>query len=96
MAKLIFKYTDDDYIEHAREASEIEFTIPDELNIFEFKTICARLAAALGYHEESIKKAFGKLDETNNFTIKDLINEINKKGAEENGSPTDRTTYFKS
>ena len=34
MAKLIFKYTDDDYIEHAREASEIEFTIPDELNIF--------------------------------------------------------------
>ena len=37
MAKLIFKYTDDDYIEHAREASEIEFTIPDELNIFEFK-----------------------------------------------------------
>ena len=39
------------------------------MNIFEFKTICARLAAALGYHEDSIKKAFGKLDETNNFTI---------------------------
>jgi len=96
MAKLIFKYTDNDYIESAREASEIEFVIPDELNIFEFKTICARLAAALGYHEDSIKKAFGKLDETNNFTIKDLINEINKKGAEENDSPTDRTTYFKS
>jgi Holliday junction resolvasome RuvABC DNA-binding subunit len=96
MARLIFKYTDNDYIESAREASEIEFVIPDELNIFEFKTICARLAAALGYHEESIKKAFGKLDETNNFTIKDLINEINKKGAEENDSPTDRTTYFKS
>lgn len=96
MARLIFKYTDNDYIESAREASEIEFVIPDELNIFEFKTICARLAAALGYHEESIKKAFGKLDETNNFTIKDLINEINKKGAEENDSPTDRTAYFKS
>lgn len=96
MARLIFKYTDNDYIESAREASEIEFVIPDELNIFEFKTICARLAAALGYHEESIKKAFGKLDETNNFTIKDLINEINKKEAEENDSPTDRTTYFKS
>ena len=96
MAKLIFKYTDDDYIEYAREASEIEFTIPDELNIFEFKTICARLAAALGYHEESIKKAFGNLDETNNFTIKDLINEINQKGAEEIDSSTDRTTHFKS
>jgi hypothetical protein len=96
MARLIFKYTDIDYIESAREASEIEFVIPDELNIFEFKTICARLAAALGYHEDSIKKAFGNLDETNNFTIKDLINEINKKGAEETDSSTDRTAYFKS
>jgi Holliday junction resolvasome RuvABC DNA-binding subunit len=96
MARLIFKYTDNDYIESAREASEIEFVIPDELNIFEFKTICARLAAALGYHEESIKKAFGNLDETNNFTIKDLINEINKKGAEETDSSADRTAYFKS
>ena len=38
MARLIFKYTDNDYIEHAREASEIEFVIPDELNIFEFTT----------------------------------------------------------
>lgn len=95
MARLIFKYTDTDYIESAREASEIEFVIPDELNIFEFKTICARMASALGYHEESIKKAFGKLDETNNFTIKDLINEINQKGTEEIDSSTDRTTYFK-
>ena len=78
MGKLIFKYTEEEFINNVREASEIEFTIPDELNIFEFKTICARLAAALGYHEESIKKAFGKLEETNNFTITDLINEINK------------------
>jgi len=29
MAKLIFKYTDNDYIESAREASEIEFVIPE-------------------------------------------------------------------
>ena len=96
MAKLLFKYTDDEYIEHAREASEIEFTIPDEVNIFEFKTICARMASALGYHEESIKKAFGTLEETNKFTIKDLINEINKKGTEETDSSADRTTHFKS
>lgn len=78
MGKLIFKYTEEEFINNVREASEIEFTIPDEINIFEFKTICARMAAALGYHEESIKKAFGKLEETNNFTITDLINEINK------------------
>jgi Holliday junction resolvasome RuvABC DNA-binding subunit len=78
MGKLIFKYTEEEFINNVREASEIEFTIPDEINIFEFKTICARMAAALGYHEESIKKAFGKLEETNNLTITDLINEINK------------------
>ena len=78
MAKLIFKYTEDEFIKNTREVSEIEFTMPDELNIFEFKTLCARMAAGLGYHDESIKKAFGKLEETNNFTITDLINEINK------------------
>jgi hypothetical protein len=84
MAKLIFKYTEDEFIDNSREASEIEFTIADDLNIFEFKTICVRMASALGYHEESIKKAFGNLDYPNNFTITDLINEINKETTDGN------------
>jgi hypothetical protein len=55
MAKL--KYTSDE--ESHREAKHIEFTISEDLNINEFKIICKRLAAAMGYHPESIKKEFG-------------------------------------
>jgi hypothetical protein len=55
MARL--KYTSDS--ESHREAKNIEFTISEDLNISEFKTICRRLAGAMGYHPNTIQKAFG-------------------------------------
>jgi len=80
MAKLIFKYTDE-LLEECREISEIEFTFPDDLDINEFKVICVRLASAMGYHENSIKKGFGDLifGDDNPDTIKELLDELNIK-----------------
>lgn len=60
MAKLIFRYTDD-LLEDCREASEIEFKIPDDMTIHEFKVMCVRMASAMGFTEGSIKKSFGDL-----------------------------------
>ena len=46
----------------SREANVIKFEIPDDMNIHEFKIVCARLAAALGYSDRIITKSFGNLD----------------------------------
>lgn len=63
MDKLIYKSGEDDN----REASIIEFTIFEDINIYEFKTICKRMASAMGYHHKSIERAFGSIDyETKN------------------------------
>ena len=80
MAKLIFRYTDE-LVKTNREASEIEFTVPDDMDMNEFKVMCVRLASAMGYHEKSIKKSFGDLvfgDEDVN-TLKELLDELNIK-----------------
>ena len=80
MGKLIFRYTDE-LLEENREASEIELTIPDDMNIHEFKIMCVRLASAMGYQEKSIQKGFGDLvfgDEDIN-TLKELLDELNIK-----------------
>jgi hypothetical protein len=45
-----------------REANNISFDVPDDMNIFEFKIICVRLASAMGYTDYTIKKAFGDTD----------------------------------
>lgn len=55
MAKLIY----DSESEENREASVIEFTISEDLDIYEFKTVCIRMASAMGYTSNTIKKAFG-------------------------------------
>jgi hypothetical protein len=81
MAKLIFKYTDSEYIDGLREASEIEFTVPDDMDIHEFKIMCVRLASSLGYQQETIDKGFGNLvygDESKDG-LRQLLNEINNK-----------------
>lgn len=54
MAKFIF-ITDE---EDNREASKIELQVPNDLSIFEFKNMCIRMAAAMGYNSNSIGKAF--------------------------------------
>lgn len=56
MAKLEFKSEDLDN----REARQISFVVPDDMNINEFKIVCMRMASAMGYADNSIKKCFGK------------------------------------
>ena len=78
MAKLIFKYTDE-LLENLKEASEIEFTIKDELNIHEFKILCVRMASALGFHQNSIQKSFGELvygDEEMDNELKKILDDV--------------------
>ena len=58
MAKLVYQI-DDSY---NREASEISFDVPNDMNINEYKIICVRLAHAMGYHYKSIEKCFGDLE----------------------------------
>jgi hypothetical protein len=59
MAKLIYDMEDS----NCREASVISFDVPDDMDVFEFKIMCRRLAAALGYTDVSIVRAFGEHDE---------------------------------
>lgn len=58
MARLVY-HIDDSY---NREASEISFDIPNDMNINEYKIICVRLAHAMGYHYKSIENCFGNLE----------------------------------
>jgi hypothetical protein len=58
MATLSF--TNNSYLN--REARKINLEVPDDMNIFEFKIMCARLAAAMGYTDTSIKRAFVTLE----------------------------------
>ena len=81
MGKLIFSYTDKDFLQHNREANKIEFEVPDDMDINEYKVVCVRLASALGYSNKSIKKSFGDLvfgtEDIND--LKNLLDELNIK-----------------
>lgn len=81
MGKLIFTYTDKEFLEIQREASRIELDVPDDMDINEFKVMCVRMASAMGYHENSIKKSFGDLffGDDKPDTIKELLNDLNIK-----------------
>jgi len=80
MGKLIFRYTDE-LVEDIREAKEIEFTVPDDMDITEFKVMCVRMAQAMGYTEKSIVKSFGDLiyGSDNAGSLKELLDELNIK-----------------
>jgi hypothetical protein len=79
MGKLIFRYTEEDNQKQLnREANEVELSVPDDMNINEFKVVCVRLAQALGYQQKSIEEGFGDLvygDESID-ELKELIKEI--------------------
>lgn len=47
-------------VSEERESSKISFEYPHDLDIFEFKTLCVRIAASIGYSSESIEEAFGE------------------------------------
>ena len=55
MRKLIYERNNDD----ASEPIKISFDIHEELDIYEFRTLCKRMASAIGYHFDSISDAFG-------------------------------------
>jgi len=81
MGKLIFTYTDKDFLTLNREVSKIELDVPDDMDINEFKVVCVRLASTLGYSSKSIKKSFGDLvfgNEDKN-DLKELLDELNIK-----------------
>ena len=81
MGKLIFTYTDKDFVELNRETNRIEFDVPDDMDINEYKFVCVRLASAMGYGNKSIKKSFGDLvygNEDKN-ELKELLDELNIK-----------------
>ncbi len=50
----------------SKEPQTIEFGIPANLSIQEYKRTCKRLAQALGYSNQNIEKHFGKDIETGN------------------------------
>jgi len=80
MGKFIFRYTGE-MAENNREAKEIEFTVPDDMDIHEFKVMCVRMASSMGYAEGSISRAFGDLvfGNENKNTIKELLDELDIK-----------------
>ena len=55
MAKLIFIIEE----QENREASKIEFEVPNDMDVWEYKRMCMRMAGAMGYTSLSIRKAFG-------------------------------------
>ena len=56
MAKLIFIIEE----QLNREASKIEFEVPNDMDVWEYKRMCIRMAGAMGYTSLSVKKAFGQ------------------------------------
>ena len=70
MAKFIFIIDE----EENREASKIEFEVPNDMDVWEYKIMCMRMAGAMGYTNLSIKKAFGHeyRDESDIETTKKL------------------------
>ena len=56
MAKLIFIIDE----QENREASKIEFEVPNDMDVWEYKRMCIRMAGAMGYTSISVKKAFGQ------------------------------------
>ena len=55
MAKFIFIIDE----EENREASKIEFEVPNDMDVWEYKRMCMRMAGAMGYTSLSIRKSFG-------------------------------------
>jgi hypothetical protein len=56
MARFIFIIEED----QNREASKIEFEVPNDMDVWEYKRMCIRMAGAMGYASLSVRKAFGK------------------------------------
>ena len=58
---------------YSKEAQKVELEVREDLDIYEFKTLCKRLAASLGYNYKSIEEAFenNKSQNKNKQILKD-------------------------
>jgi hypothetical protein len=55
---------------YSKEAQKVELEVREDMDINDFKILCKRLAASLGYSNKSIEEAFdNKLPPTNNKQI---------------------------
>ena len=62
--------------EEAREPQKIKLEIPDDLTCQEFLIVCLRMAQALGYHDNTIREAFGRdIEEEANDEFENFISE---------------------
>ena len=43
---------------YSREAQKVQFEVPEDLSIQDFKILCKRLASSLGYSYKSIDEVF--------------------------------------
>jgi len=43
---------------YSKEAEKVEFEVREDMDIHDFKILCKRLAASLGYSNKSIEEAF--------------------------------------
>jgi len=81
MARFIYERNED---EHFTEAERIEFTVSDEMDIYQFHIMCIRMAHALGYQQSSITRAFGEEKDSPLFDdgeqeIKKLLQEYDRR-----------------
>jgi hypothetical protein len=60
---------------YSKEAQKVVLEVREDLDIHEFKVMCKRLAASLGYNPTSIDEAFG---ETAGLEKEDAIKKILK------------------
>tara|TARA_R110001592_G_scaffold55381_1_gene169286 strand:+ start:415 stop:630 length:216 start_codon:yes stop_codon:yes gene_type:complete len=59
---------------YSKEAQRVVLEVREDLDIHEFKIMCRRLAASLGYDAESIKEAFGSTNsKSNTDKMKDIL-----------------------
>ncbi len=54
MAKITYELTDKDNIHICRECTKIEFTIPEDLDVYEIARVLKMLLYSIGYAEQSI------------------------------------------
>ena len=58
---------------YSKEAQKIEMDVRENLDVWDFKTICKRLACALGYSNKSVEEAFGSKPDSKGKDIKRLL-----------------------
>lgn len=57
---------------YSKEAQKVVLEVREDLNIHEFKIMCKRLAASLGYSADSVDEAFDS-DHPKEDTIKKIL-----------------------